>query len=137
MDLAKTRNSNIEFLRILSMFSIIFLHKYRHPAGGAIFDSSFSFNQVFLILLCSWGCACVFVFVIVSSYCLIDSRELKLDKLLNLLFCTSLYATLSFLFSCVYLGKLVFAKEIIKAILTPVLNNYWFILICLFVDGPI
>lgn len=37
MDHAKTRNTNIEFLRIMSIFSIMFLHMYRHASGGGRF----------------------------------------------------------------------------------------------------
>lgn len=68
-----------------------------------------------------------FLFIIISSYFLIDSQELKLGKLLNLVLCTSLYSVVSLCFASVYLGDYISIKEIIKAILSPVLDNYWYI----------
>ena len=127
MNFAKARNTNIEFLRIVSIFCIMFLHMYRHASGGAVFDSGFSLNHVVLILVGSWGLVGVFLFIIISSYFLVDSQEVKLNKLLNVVFCTSLYALIAFCVSCIYLGKSISAKEIIKAILSPALNSYWYI----------
>lgn len=127
MNCARTRNSNIELLRIMSIFSILFLHIYRHASGGGIFDSGFSLNHVFNILLSSWGLVGVFVFVIISSYFLIDSNQIKLSNLLNVILCTSTYSLLTLLFSRVYLGKQIIIKEIIKAVLAPALNSYWYI----------
>ena len=105
----------------------MFLHMYRHASGGAIFDSGVSLNHLFLVLFGSWGLVGTFLFIIISSYFLIDSQELKLGKLLNLVLCTSLYSVVSLCFSSVYLGDYISIKEIIKAILSPVLDNYWYI----------
>lgn len=127
MDHAKTRNTNIEFLRIMSIFSIMFLHMYRHASEGAIFDSGVSLNHLFLVLFGSWGLVGTFLFIIISSYFLIDSQEFKLGKLLNLVLCTSLYSVVSLCFSRAYLGDYISIKEIIKAVLSPVLDSYWYI----------
>lgn len=127
MNLTKTRNKNIELLRIFSIFLIIFLHMYRHASGGEVFDSGFSLNHIFLIIIGSWGVVGVFLFIIISAYFLIDSQEVKLNKLLYIAFCTTLYSLLTLFIASVYLGQEISIKETIKAILSPVLGNYWYI----------
>lgn len=127
MNLTKTRNKNIELLRIFSIFLIIFLHMYRHASGGGVFDSGFSLNHIFLIIIGSWGVVGVFLFIIISAYFLIDSQEVKINKLLYIAFCTTLYSLLTLFIASVYLGQEISIKETIKAILSPVLGNYWYI----------
>lgn len=127
MNNVKNRNTNIELMRIVSIFSIMFLHMYRHASGGALFNSGLSLNHVFLVILGSWGLVGVFCFIIISSYFLLDSSGFKLNKLLNLLFCTSLYATIAYIFSRFYLKEALSVKEVVKAIFSPVFNNYWYI----------
>ena len=45
---------------------------------------------------------------------LLDSSEFKLNKLLSLLFSTSLYATIAYMFSCFYLKEALSLKRLLK-----------------------
>ena len=84
----KTRNSNIELLRIISMLLIVAFH-CAGQIGYKQYDNT-SFVYITSVLLGSWGILGVDVFVIISAYYLVDQR-LRVTRVINVLFQTFTY----------------------------------------------
>ena len=68
----KSRNSNVELLRIISMLLIVSFHCVCHN-GLRTYDNM-PFIYISSVLLGSWGIFGVDVFVIISAYYLVEQR---------------------------------------------------------------
>lgn len=79
------------------------------------------------------------VFITISAYFLLDSPKIKWHRVINIVVVTSLYSVITYVFSVIYLKNAVSVKHIIKALLSPFLNNYWFVTgyLILYVTHPI
>ncbi|MBR6950001.1 MAG: acyltransferase family protein [Bacilli bacterium] len=78
------RNSNIELLRILAIIMIIFHHFSFH--GGYSINSLSFFSTVWLQFIGSCGKISVNLFILISGYFLINSKSVKINKFLKLIF---------------------------------------------------
>jgi len=129
---AKKRNSNLELLRVLAILSVIALHAFRHAAQGRIFDANLSLNYILAIFTSSWGCGGVDVFFIISAYFLLESRRVKLEKVIKVVLVTDLYLGGTYLFSVLMQWQPFSARVLLQGLLSLVLNNYWFVTSYLF-----
>lgn len=122
-----SRNSNIEFLRIVSMFLIVIHHLSVH--GFLISDSNWhsapSVNQILGQFMMIGGKLGVDIFVIITGYFLVNS-SFKIEKVLILDLQVWFY-------SFVIFAVLVLTKNIpfsiikfIKAFFPIIYNQYWF-----------
>lgn len=66
------RISNIEVLRVMSMFAIILHHYYAH--GDFLINGVFTINEIIVQLLSSGGKIAVDIFVIISGFFLVEKR---------------------------------------------------------------
>ena len=129
---AKKRNSNLELLRVLAILSVMALHAFRHAAQGTVFDADLSLNYILAILTSSWGCGGVDVFLIISAYFLLGSNRVKLEKVVKVVLVTDLYFAGTYLFSALMQWESFSARGLLRGLLSPVLNNYWFVTSYLF-----
>lgn len=82
---SKTRQSNFELLRIVSMLLIVFYHSFYHLKIGKVSASQtpFSMNLVIGYLLGSWGLVGVGCFFLLSAHFLIGrSKSFGIKKIL-------------------------------------------------------
>lgn len=122
---SKTRQTNMELLRIVSMLMIITLHFLSH---GGVLGSLTPFSLPYFLIWTLEGIAYVAVncYVLISGYFLISS-EFMMKKLLILLgqvvfFTASIY--LLFLLT----GQIEFSKKALLFAFIPVISKqYWFI----------
>lgn len=80
----KKRESNIELLRIISIFGVIILHYNNPQIGGGLVNAN-GLNYYILLLLESTCIAAVNLFVLISGYFLCQSSKRILIKPLELL----------------------------------------------------
>ena len=119
------RNSNIELLRIIAMFMIVLSH-YSIHSGVITTDLPIGFNR-FLFESANFGNIGVIIFVIITGYFSIDSKEpFKLKKLLLLILETMFYS-ISIFIIFVLLGKETFSIKILVHNAFPITYQiYWF-----------
>lgn len=91
---SKKRDSNIELLRILAMIMIVAHHFSVH--GNFQSDSVSFVNNIWLKILFSGGKIGVDIFILISGYYLINSKEIKIKKVLMLLLQMLFYSILIF-----------------------------------------
>lgn len=91
--MSKIRNSNIELLRIIAMILIIAHHYSVH--GIFDFNSNFlSFNECWIQFLSMGGKVGVNIFILISGYFLITSKQFKLQKVVKLILQLFFYSIL-------------------------------------------
>ena len=121
----KSRDSNMELLRIVSILLIISFH-YVYK-GGYIFSNHLTINKLIVKTFWLFGELGVNLFMLTTGYFLING-EFKIKKLIKLVLQVSFYYILTTIFACCigYIN----ITDIKSAFLTlfPVtLNKYWFI----------
>lgn len=121
------RASNIELLRILSMFMIVGCHFATH--GGFSFDRHFiTVPRLWWNILELGGDFGADVFVLISGYFLIENRTLRLDagkavKLWGQIF----FYSVGLFFFAFLIGKGSFEpKTVIKAFFPVIFSQWWF-----------
>lgn len=123
------KNSNIELIRIISMFFIVFHHYSVH--SGWVFSDVYSKKQYFIEILGSFGKIGVILFVIITGYFLKQST-FKLKKLIymwGLVFFYSISIYLIFLLT----NKINLTHEIWKYIFPISFSVYWFATVYTFI----
>lgn len=115
----KTRNSNLEILRVLSVIMIIFLHYAYH----GFVDVPYSFNKYVLEIFSSGGKMGVDIFVMISGYYMLNSK-FTIKKFLKLASQVITYSVGLFVLFIILGADLSFNITY----LTPIINDsYWFI----------
>lgn len=122
-DVKTTRNSNIEMLRIIAMCMIIGHHYRVWSTSGGVNFSVNSFLGLFFNMGGKYG---VDLFVIISSYFLVDS-EFKLDRIVRTWMKTWLYSIIFLIGALIWNPSLVGGKSLIMSVLPVTYKNYWFI----------
>ncbi len=118
----KGRLSNLELLRIISIFLIILHHYTVH--SGFNFSSDVTVNKVIVQLLSMGGKLGVNCFVLISGYFLCTSTKSRWRSVV--LFIVKLTViSVSIYLIFVGLGKIEFELEEFKRRALPLLNNYW------------
>lgn len=122
MAITMKRQSNIEFLRIISMFMIILCHSCVHTHYSITTD--FTFNKFFLQLLEQCGKIGVDLFVMISGYFLIH-EQFRIVKFKHL-FCQIYFYSIAILLFAIYINiDSVNSTEIVRSVLPFGLTN-WF-----------
>lgn len=117
------RNSNIEMLRIIAMFMIIG-HHYRvwSTAGGV----DYSVNSFVGVLFNMGGKYGVDLFVIISSYFLVDSK-FKFNRIIRTWAQTWSYSVFFLIVTLIFNASVVSGKTILMSILPISYKNYWYV----------
>ena len=120
------RESNLEILRIIAIIMIIFYHLAVH-SGFEFKSGTISVNKLWVQLVQINGKVGVNLFILISGYFLVNSKEIRLTKILKLwgqVFFTSCILYSIFVLS----GKIEFNIKVFKQLLMPITyEEYWFI----------
>ncbi|MBR4284894.1 MAG: acyltransferase family protein [Methanocorpusculum sp.] len=121
---SKSRNSNLELLRILSMILII-AHHYSVHGGFSLADSALTINKVLVQILSLGGKIGVICFVLITGYFMITST-FKFKKLLKLVLEVLVYSIgIMIVFYLFGLADFNF-KEFGRCIMPVTHSAYWF-----------
>lgn len=125
----RQRNSNIELLRIVSMFLIVLHHFSVH--GVAVAGSFRTFRgsaitRMVAELLASMGKPAVMLFVFITGFYLINSK-FKLNRIVALWWKVFTYSVLILVFTILMLPVNVSIKDIFISFLPITYGAYWFI----------
>ena len=126
----KERLSNIELLRFFSILIIIGHHFVLYNGLTECIDINFV-NRIWVQFLLVSGKLGVSLFILISGYFLIETMELKVEKLLKLWLQIFTYSILAYLFYIVILasatGENPFCiSELLKNCFPLVYQNWWF-----------
>lgn len=122
----KNRNSNVELLRILSIFMIILSHYTVHN-GVENNMLPISFNRLLLEIV-TLGNIGVIIFILITGYFSVELKNPFKFKKLVFLYLQTLFYSLTIYLIFIAFGKEHFSiKMLIKHILPISFKNYWFI----------
>ncbi|MFI3604952.1 acyltransferase [Vagococcus fluvialis] len=120
----KKRQSNLELLRIISMFLILLHHFSLH--SGFTYEPGFSFFKFSSQFVGLFGKTGVDLFILISAYFLVDST-FKKKNILNI-WKTTLFYSISLTIIFIVIFKVNYQKSILLKSLMPVSTSlYWFI----------
>lgn len=117
------RESNIELLRIISMFLIIASHF--SVQGEFVFDNTLSLNTYYLQIL-TLGNIGVNIFVLITGYFLISQKEIKISKILKLLLQLLTYSISTYIIGMLLGIEDFNIKLLIKHIFPMTFRLWWF-----------
>lgn len=115
------RQSNIELLRVISMFWVLLGHYYVLSEYSTV--DTISFNLIGMQLLGAWSKVAVDIFVIITGYFLVN-QNFRWSKILKLLSCTYFWGIVVLIFA-LCLGISVKTDYIYKS-LFPLTPLNWF-----------
>ncbi len=130
----KKRNSSIELLRIIAMLMIIVLHFV-----GPYTNLDKSIKNYYLIQFVeSISIIGVNIFVIISAYFLMETKKVKLRKIINLISCIVFYGLLFFILAVILKIKPFDKLELLYAVIPFLAGRRWFVLsyITLYLISP-
>lgn len=120
----KTRLSNIELLRIISMLLVVTLH---FIGRGGVNDSAELFSKQYF-MASVWDAVAIIsvnLFVLISGYFLINSK-FKPQKLIDIIVQVFTYSVLLYII-CICAGIVEFSfRGFVEAFLPILTNQYWF-----------
>lgn len=126
----KQRESNLELLRIVSMFLIVMHHFAIHgcePWANHFHQGIIDTENIYLILL-SLGKAAVVAFVLIGAYFL-SEKKFKLWRVVNLCLTTFIYSWLIYLILFFCFPSALKIETIPNVWLPiPIPSNYWFVI---------
>ncbi|WP_291255096.1 acyltransferase [Fusobacterium sp.] len=117
------RESNLELLRIISMIMIVAHHFALH--GFQFHELELTSNKIILDFLVIGGKIGVNIFILISSYFLIEGK-FNLKRIINLILKVKVYAIL-FLILFYFKGEIISLKDIMRSIFPIFYELYWFI----------
>lgn len=120
----KTRESNLELLRIISMFMIL-LHHYCIHSQFALGEGLYG-NKFLIQALSLGGKIGVNIFILITGYFMIKS-QFKLKKFIKLVFEVITYSVLFFLMAYFLNHSNFNIKLILKFVMPVTFEVYWFI----------
>lgn len=124
----KARESNIEFLRITAIIMVIGLHYLNSNMGGALGAlSGGHINYYIAHYIESLNIVAVNLFVIVSSYFLVDKSTPKLSKVIKLVVLSYFYGVLFYIIGIILNTNEFSFIGLIKSINLFLGDGYWFI----------
>lgn len=125
----KSRDSSIELLRILCMLMVV----ATHYAGGwahreiPFYNGDNLVNCIIYCMLGQWGRIGVNIFVIISSFFLVDSK-FRFKRILKLILQVFIYSISFYIFIGLIYNKSAFSIiELFKACFPIMTQMYWFI----------
>lgn len=129
IEFMKTRDSNLELLRIVSMFLIVIHHYAIHgsAAWAQHFQSSIAATEGIYLFLLLIGKAAVVAFVLIGAYFL-SEKEFKLWRIINLCITTFIYSWIIFLFLKLCKFEFPSLSSYNLWFPLPIPSNYWFVI---------
>lgn len=124
--MVKSRNSQIEFLRILSMIFIVLSH-YTFHNGVNNYELPLGFNR-FLLEISTLGNIGVIIFVMISGYFFENKKtnDINMTKIFKL-WCQVVFYSITIYILLLKLGYIKFSFiELIKNIFPITFKQYWF-----------
>lgn len=125
MQKEKTRNSNIEILRIISMIFIVLSHYSSHN-GIMNYNLPIGINR-FLLNIFVLGNIGVILFVLISGCFLIDSDKFSLRKLLKIVLQVWFYSIIIYIVCCICGFTKFSIRGLIVNFLPITSKRYWFV----------
>ena len=120
------RNSNIELVRIISIILITISHYCCLGVGRARIDALSPGINKFLLTFLILGNLGTILFIIISGYFLINSDEVKIKKLLRIIFQVLFYSITIFL-AVIILKLKPYSKDLLFPSIFPITYKaYWF-----------
>ncbi|NBB31615.1 acyltransferase family protein [Cellulophaga sp. BC115SP] len=116
----KIRDSNLEILRIISIFLILMLH----TAALSKSEDIFSINAIVTRVISSFGNVGVTCFILISGY---FGIKFKLDRFLYLVYLTSFYSLIVYLTNSFFYNHPLSYKLILENLFIVPLYKNWFI----------
>ncbi len=117
----KTRDSNLEILRIISMLLII----GHHFAIYGVFPKTPLFPRLFVDFLAIGGKIGVVCFMMITGYFMLESKY-KTKKLLSLIIQTWTYSV-GILIVFTFIGRTFSLSEVVHSLFPIIFREYWFI----------
>lgn len=119
----RERSSNFELLRILSMFFIVMHHFSIH--GEFEFSSEkVTLNRLWIQFMYMGGKINVNIFILISGFFLVNSKKLKLSKVLKLELQLITYSIIDFIIGIITNVKPFSLSNLVEHFF-PVITNYW------------
>lgn len=128
----KSRNSNLELLRIIAMALIVLFHYGIHGNSEQIFSADFSLNQTFTYFFCSWGLVGVYCFFYISFWFLQNSNKVSVAKIAKLYF-TVVLIDMIVCFINMAGGYEISVGRVVRCLLAPINSTYWFVTVYLII----
>ena len=120
----KTRNSNIEIIRIISIIMIVISHYCVH---GVLNPSTMPLGlNRFLLEIFTLGNIGTVLFILISGYFMINSKEIKLKKLIRLILQVMFYSIIIYIIIVLTRQEPFSIKDAIKNIFPITFKEYWF-----------
>ncbi len=121
----KTRDANIELLRVISMLMVTVLHALGH--GGVLKQYAFGTAGYFLFWFLETVCyVAVNLFVLITAYFMVLSRT-KISRLLKLIIQVETYSLFCLLISKIVFHQKIGPEEIIHSVFPITSGTYWFV----------
>lgn len=128
------RDSGLELLRFISIF-LILMHHACISGSLEIFKLPFApINHGIVSVLGIWGMFGVDIFFLISFWFMLDeSFVFRIEKWFRLVIEVVILALTAYAVSCFFFNEAFSLRAMIKAILSPALNTYWYITVYLIV----
>lgn len=120
---SKTRLSNLELLRIISMIMIVSSHYVIHAPK---FVDGLTINKYILDFISLGGKIGVNCFILITGYFLVKSR-FKFEKLIKIVIEVFTYSVIMFIITLLFTDRSIGIKELLKTFLPIIYSNYWFV----------
>lgn len=125
------RNSSFELLRILLILMIIALHYCNANYGGALGNvEKGSFNYWIVHFIESACIVAVNVFVIITGYFMNDRTEVKINKVINIVYLTVIWGIIIYIIA-LFSGKTKISLESFVVFVDTITNRWFVVIYCL------
>ena len=125
LNLTKQRQSNIELLRIVAMLLIVIVHFASY--GAFTFPTSaITFNRIWFQLFRSTGKIGANIFVLISGYFLIETKNIKVKKALKMWLQIFTYSFLLYVIFAAFGDAPLNFKTVIKRLFPITYGEWWF-----------
>ncbi len=120
----KTKNANIELIRIVAMLFVVMHHYFRH-GGGTVWPDFGTIEYIVYWCIDAFVFVCVNLFVLVSGYCLVTT-EFKLSRIVRLWVEVEFYSVACTLI-CKFLGNEISVAQLLKSAVPFTTEAYWYV----------
>lgn len=134
MEKIKSRDSNVELLRIIAILLIVLSHSVPFFSNQNFISfvnldlSSSDVNTIIMIIIRSLGQVGNVIFIICSAYFLVDSKRVKISKIIKIFFDATIISIACLLIFGVKLGFERTPENIVSSFFPTIYRyNYWFI----------
>lgn len=120
----KTKNVNIELIRIVAMLFVVIHHYFRH-GGGTVWPDFGTKEYIVYWCIDAFVFVCVNLFVLVSGYCLVTTK-FRLSRIVRLWIEVEFYSVACTLL-CKFLGSKIGITELLKSAIPFTTEAYWYV----------